>query len=730
MAEAELTPGLEGQPVFDAGAFTILYAVDFPGQSFHLSTDISRRRLDDGKKTDLSRGESSQAELLQEGMIDDFAFALRRVLAPDEKEALEAMREVRREAVDRSFREELFTTERDYLVVRLKESGINPARVWRPKIGIRNIRQEGNTLFVDTRPVSYPVYSGLVNRGEEELDLLNLGESTGIAAALFTSDGMLIVQYRGPKNNVYGNVPGASVAGLLDGEFDEIVDEKGKRHATGTLKPIDNEYVIRNIRKEAQEELKVAGDDIQTNLVAVSHDEIKPHHELIFMATINKTSDELAEEGLIPDEEGGHDFKERYFAIDGTPAAIATLLTEVHCPLPATHSAAFFMAGYEEVIKRDGLAAAKEWARKTAIAIGANYEHIDQLARDFYDRYPVQAGARPIRSRSGYDANYLPEEQGLPNLLDELKRTGLVSLGLYEKMKMRYEGQIPREPNPEMLRNIPVAFAIDVDGFLTHPVLKKVTIRETIGEIAHLLKAKIPVALNTGRSVTWAYEQVGRLVEDAVEDRELLENFLIVGEKGTSILEYRNGEWHSRADSSFAMPRELKDKVLGIAQEEFGETMFAGEDPKVSMASPEMKKGVDQAVYKEQQPKLHKRLEELLAAKGLADQFEVVSTGIAVDVQHKGVGKGLGARQVGQWWKEKGVKPIQIVTAGDSPEDLAMADEFVRDGFGNVIFVFAGMDSDRDRLSQPVLGVKVEISQEKNEQGALELLRDTRFRGG
>lgn len=398
----------EIQPIVDAGAFTILAAVKKPGESLHVVTDQSLRRRDFPSPFPLNE---TQTEVLKNAMKGEIGFVQKRkVPALLKSEGREG------EAV----------TTRDY------------ARSMSPKVGIRNIRQENETLRIDIRPVTFPVYSELVNRGEEEKGLLDFGEATGTAAAIFTRDGKLIVQFRGKNNRVYGNIPGASAAGMLDGQFDETIDPNGKRHGTGTLKPIDDVFITSNLTKEAEEELKVKKDDLDTKIVGIAHDEIKPHHEFMLAATIDKTAEELAEEGLIPDEEGGHDFKERYFTIDGTPEAINTLLARVRCPLPTTHAAVFLMAGYEKMLERNGFEAADEWLKITAEGIKHNYEEIDRIVQMQYEQFPDQIEGKPRRSKVGYDANYPPEQQGLPSLLDELKRTELITPELHIVMKKKY----------------------------------------------------------------------------------------------------------------------------------------------------------------------------------------------------------------------------------------------------------------------------------------------------
>ncbi len=406
------------KPLFDAGAFTITHAST---SGFELKIDHPLRRRTPDQPLPLN---TTEKELLRDNLKGN-----------PEKGIGSEIDFVKNQAKKTAGKEDREPSTQDY------------TDKFAPNVGIRNIYEEKvagrDVLHVDTKPVTFKLYSELITReqaGRE--DLMGLGESTGTAAAIFTKDGKLILQYRGKGNRAYGNIPGASAAGMLKGKFnrEQETDENGKvRNVNrGILTDVNP---LANINTEISEELQVDPKDADIILVGIAHDEIKPHSEFMYIATLDKTSDELAEKGLIPDDMEGHDFKERYFTIDGTPEAIRTLLTKVKCPLPSTHSAAFFMAGYMKVGEQDGDKAAEEWARQVALEIKSNAEEIDRFVIENHDNFPSQAPGKPERSKIGYDPLYLPEEQGLPSLLDELVRTQLVSEAMYWKLKSKYDPQ-------------------------------------------------------------------------------------------------------------------------------------------------------------------------------------------------------------------------------------------------------------------------------------------------
>lgn len=387
---------LERSQTINAGAFVISNLSPSP-DGFEIVNMISKRRRDQGSPFPLS---SEEAVTLKNRMQGEVAFA--------SKEAGKTAQKQGRER-----------TTKDYV------------QALSPLVGVRNIHQNGNQISFDTRPVSFPVYSDLVRRETENQDLLDLGEATGTAAAILTKDGKLLVQYRSGKNNrAYKNIPGASSAGLFKGQFNH--------QEPGTLMPITAQSITENLLKEIEEELQTDRSHVKTKTVAVAHDQIKPHYEFLIMAELDKTSDELEEKGLITDEEEGHDSKERFFAIDGTPQAIEKLLVDVKCPLPTTHSAAFFLAGYNLILGNGGKKEADLWAERVGEAVKNNYESIDKIVRGKYSNFPEKLGDLPKRSALGYDPQYSPEEQGLPSLIDELKRTELITGNMYEKLKLKW----------------------------------------------------------------------------------------------------------------------------------------------------------------------------------------------------------------------------------------------------------------------------------------------------
>ena len=80
--------------------------------------------------------------------------------------------------------------------------------------------------------------------------------------------------------------------------------------------------------------------------------------------------------------------------------------------------------------------------------------------------------------------------------------------------------------------SIDTAWIFDIDGVVTNPSEKKVSEPQILVHIANKLKAGEPVAFNTGRSSSWLIERVISPLLELIEDKNILQNFIAVSEKG------------------------------------------------------------------------------------------------------------------------------------------------------------------------------------------------------
>ncbi len=302
------------------------------------------------------------------------------------------------------------------------------------KVGFSEIAidEQTNTITVEVKSVPFPSYRLFANP-EDSADLQALSRVVATAMIVRSADGEIILQHRSKRNAAYGNVPGASVGGMLDANIEDPNRKKG------TPDPVDAGSVIANIVKETDEELGIDKKDLdKVRIVGIADDKVKPHDELLLLADSHLTYDEIKKKAKKANKNrtlGDADFEEKFVAIDATPQAIETLLTQVHCPLPSTHAAAFVAAGYSLMLENEGLAAANMWRDRLQAGVKENYRLMDEMVATYYNDQPQALAEVPERFKGkhvpprklrGYTPAYLPEEQGLPSFEEEMKRVNLL----------------------------------------------------------------------------------------------------------------------------------------------------------------------------------------------------------------------------------------------------------------------------------------------------------------
>jgi hydroxymethylpyrimidine pyrophosphatase-like HAD family hydrolase len=259
----------------------------------------------------------------------------------------------------------------------------------------------------------------------------------------------------------------------------------------------------------------------------------------------------------------------------------------------------------------------------------------------------------------------------------------------------------------------------DVDGVITNPQKKIITEPEILDEIIKLLGKGIPVALNTGRSVSWMTEKVINLLKDKVNDKTILSNFFAVGEKGGTWAEFDNkGKLIISKDENISVPDNLKNEIRDLIANRFSDSMFYDES-KLTMISTEMKDGHSLEDYKEQQKILVAEFKIILSDNKLSKKFKIDPTTIAVDVENIFVGKHFAVKRIIEWVKEKGFNLQKYITFGDSfRSDIPMAEELYSQNLP-VEFVYVGKEGiDTAKLLFPI-----KITQNKYGKGTLEFLK-------
>jgi hypothetical protein len=262
------------------------------------------------------------------------------------------------------------------------------------KLGLRNIEISGSQITADHLIVPHPAYACFSE--DKNQRLREFGSVLGAAVVLVTADDKLIIQHRNPKNRVYGDVPGASIAGLVDAtpEVTEPID----------LLPL----IQRHILSEGQEEIGLSSSVTDSfELTSIQIDKIALHHELTFSSKTSLTSNEIILNAIQNSHrDDAASFRENIVVLDATPLVIERLLTENKSPFPMTHAGPILMLGHRLMQRSpDPLETAAQWLERVKHAMDQNYRAIDALSTD--GRYT------PAKSAT---------EQGLPSFRQEVER--------------------------------------------------------------------------------------------------------------------------------------------------------------------------------------------------------------------------------------------------------------------------------------------------------------------
>lgn len=569
-------------------------------------------------------------------------------------------------AINQGNREEVAYQKREDAKAALegRKRNVNPLRSphFKVKVGILNIKRDGKVLSFDTKPSTFVAYNdeknvGLTVPANQQLRD-ELGSILGVAMIIFTTepDGShrMIVQHRSPKNRSYGDIIGASAAGLADQELGEH----------GALKPIDEAYVRASVYEEMEEEVGIDQEhivDIRTT--GLAEDLIKPHHEMLLLGRTSLSAKEVEEiaERKKNVERSEFDFSEKFFVLDGSAEAIKTLVTKGLCPIPPTHMAALIAAGRILKSQQDGEEAAAAWTKEVEEGSRINTQQIDEIVRAYTNN-----------EQQGYNPKIIPTVQGLPDVVSELKR-----LGLIVESEETLSASTPDN-----------AWVFDIDGVITNLDQKEVTKPEIIDEIIYRLKANEPVALVTGRSLPWVLEKVVAKLEAAATNPSLLNNLFIAAEFGGISVKYVDGAKTVDVDQSLTVSQGVIEKAIRTVEGQFSDVAFV-DLSKMTHFTAEMILGTDLPTFRIRQQELSRQLTDLVEQLGLSESLEVHNDSIATNIKNNKLNKHLATQKVLAWLKEKGIDPQSFNVFGDSMSDLQMGDELTKQGRA-INFVYVG----------------------------------------
>ncbi|MEX2027894.1 MAG: hypothetical protein WD988_00150 [Candidatus Curtissbacteria bacterium] len=259
------------------------------------------------------------------------------------------------------------------------------------------------------------------------------------------------------------------------------------------------------------------------------------------------------------------------------------------------------------------------------------------------------------------------------------------------------------------------AWLLDVDSTITDPSLKKVPLQMFKKLEAILLKPE-PVALVSGRSISWLEERVTGPFEKFIKDPQILENFYVSSEFGAMSKYYKNGNAHVSYNLPNILPSQLIKQSESITSK-YKETMFFDKSKK-TMISVEMNDKLALSRFRGPQKLLHKDLQALIKKFNLQDQFEVQSDTIATNIKHKNANKGKAAQEVLEWLVKLDLKPQAFTVIGDSLDDSQIATA-LGDRNLSVEFIFVGRSADKTKLK---LDLPVVFTRRHYWRGTLEYL--------
>lgn len=563
------------------------------------------------------------------------------------------------------------------IVIKLYESS-------RGKFGITVAGVDAaGTAKLEVRQVSSPAYFGL-SKADMPAAWRERCMATGVCMIVKTSDNQLLVQYRTKQNAQYGEILGASIAGMFDaqpgdGDAAKIAATHlealaGRRDAgraravsRGVVGPITTESVLRQIITEAREELGLRQQLVDARVVGIAEDLTKPHHEIVLLGMVNLTAAAIVERAKSKYDADAQkfDIPEWCVGIPATGAAVAVLLTKVQVPLPPTHAAAFLAAGKALVAESEGAAAAERWEVETVRAYRENLTRIDALCE--------KVTGKP------YDPMKRASEQGLGNPIQQL-RAELGQVG----MTMTAAGAT-RETNRAVLTEIRARgeglWCFDIDGVLTSGPEKIVNLT-AIDEVVELLRLGNTVALNTGRSLDWAVENVGqeivrRASARGIDPEQIKTHLVIAGEKGAALAAWNGDQFVEALSEEYVVPAGAREAIRNLSAQEGVRESVEFDEGKQAMVTLEMRTGFPHGEFERVRPELKLAVEQILAEAGVADRFRVDATTIAVDVEHRASGKALASERIEDFFKARGGATWKTVaTFGDSASDVDMADYF------------------------------------------------------
>lgn len=604
---------------------------------------------------------------------------------------------------------------------------------FRARWGVRGIRIDEDTVHLDGVLSTFPTYKAF-SSPEMLQPALRYANPIATCTTVETPTHIVLAR-RSILNDPYGGD-----IGLVGGYHDQT----NVGHTNGLPKPLDNSDLEETIKEELEHELeleknemavglpsKITTSVLEQNLRLRLADELslrgntitigRPNGIAIDREKIHTEATYNTYTTIDPEEitlrafrTTPRDFSEKIVAFPKSEEAYTWLLTECMNPIPETHKANIVASGFAFLTATKGEDYAHTWLKRMEKGLQDLKKRQDEAVKEYYRLNPEDAfkqrGKNPPRNTQGYDANYLPEEQGLPRIDESLNQAA-------EK------GLVPPE------RAVSSIAIFDLDGVIANTETRQVDKEQLLQDIATMLERDEFIGFNTGRSIEWVKSTILDKLEPLVQDKAKLHNLIVVGEVGSAWLRYdENGEAHESIDETLALPhmdhpsdpnRNIWDDITSVFDKYAG-TMFIDQS-KQAMFTAEQNVETPSVAFKKDQADVKNEIEELLTEYGLNKDFEVDATTIATDVKNKLQGKHLGVQRIFNLMRYRRITPQLVETYGDSASDIKMAQEAMRQGY-STRFIATNSDLETKFTPEDTAGIEMVYTTAQLDAGTEEYL--------
>lgn len=271
--------------------------------------------------------------------------------------------------------------------------------------------------------------------------------------------------------------------------------------------------------------------------------------------------------------------------------------------------------------------------------------------------------------------------------------------------------------NHESIQTPNIAWLFDIDGVITNPTEKEITEPKILDELLSRLQKNEPIALVSGRAISWIERVVLDKIVNLVDDPKKLDNLFVSAEFGAISISFSDGEKVKQIDHEELLPADITEKASHLIREEYSEIAFVDEEKEAQFTA-EMNKGISVDDFRQKQKEFSEKFKKIVEELGDETELEVHVDRIATNIKNKKLNKYFAAKGVLEWMKSNRINPKKFIVFGDSLTDIEMAREISSTG-ANVSFVFVGDDKIPDEKFEV-------IKQGGVDKGTLRYLKETK----